>query len=434
MEQEIQQFEWGARTAGITLVHPLALVLLAFAILWLLNGRKLHLLVPVILVATLVTSAQRIVIGPADFTMVRLVLLAAVVRVFIRRDTHRFQWGPLDSAFVAFYFVSALAYIALWRNTPAVVYQSGRLYDALLLFFFVRLYVHSVEQFTVIMRTLALVCIVSAIFMMVEHLFHYNVFSIFGGVRAEAWFREGRLRAQGSFGHAILAGTFGAVFLPLFWALWSSGANGNRNLAGLGASGAVIMVLASSSAGPIFSLLASGLGVAMWSLRRYVRLFVRGFVVLLVALHLYMQAPVWHLIGRTDVIAGSSGYHRYSLVNNAINRFSEWALIGTRSTRHWGWMMHDVTNRFVAIGVNGGVLSLFLFILLFRRGFRIIGSCMHTAGSDSERRLFWAWGVVLFAHGVSLFGVSYFGQMTYFWPLTLALIAALPEVQRTRDA
>ena len=40
------------------------------------------------------------------------------------------------------------------------------------------------------------------------------------------------------------------------------------------------------------------IGLSFWPLRKEMRIIRWGFVLTLVALHLYMKAPVWHLISR----------------------------------------------------------------------------------------------------------------------------------------
>ena len=73
---------------------------------------------------------------------------------------------------------------------------------------------------------------------------------------------------------------------------------------------------------------------------------------------LLMKQPVWHLLARIDLVGGSTGWHRYHLVDKFFDYFHEWWLLGTPNTGHWGPGLHDVTNQFVAEGVSGGILQL----------------------------------------------------------------------------
>jgi len=62
----------------------------------------------------------------------------------------------------------------------------------------------------------ALVAVPVAIVMATEHFTGHNLFAKLGGVDELSNIRNGRVRAQGPFLHAIVAGTVGAVLLPLF--------------------------------------------------------------------------------------------------------------------------------------------------------------------------------------------------------------------------
>jgi len=426
MPEDLRQIQW--REYGETVLHPLAVALTLIMIAWVLVTDKRYVFLALLIIGAAITHLQRLVIGSYDFTMIRLLLLGVYLRVLLRSDTWRFPWTRMDTLLVLYVVTMSVAYIALRRTPAAVTNRLGFAFDAFLAFFAVRLYFRSVEQVRMLMRGFAIVLFLVAITMTIEQLTQYNMFSVFGGVSAVTRIREGNLRAQGAFSHAILAGTFGAAFLPLCWALRERLSFTDRGLAAIGMGGGFVMVLASSSSGPVLSLLAAVFGIIMWHYRQYTRLLVRWSVVGLVALHFYMQAPVWHLISRVDLVGGSTGWHRYNLIEQTIRRFREWALLGVRTTGHWGWGLNDVTNQFVAQGVNGGFLTLILFVLIIRSGFRHVGAAMRSSPSTAHEKISWAWGVVLFVHCVSFFGVSYFGQMTFFWYLTLGVLCALPQV------
>jgi len=133
-----------------------------------------------------------------------------------------------------------------------------------------------------------------------------------------------------------------------------------------------------------------------------------------------MKAPVWHLLSRVGVISGSTGWHRYNLVNQAIEYFGEWALLGTRDTAHWGEGLADVTNEFILVGVQGGLVTLIVFctvLFVAGRAFTRLSIC---ATVKTESYLAWCAFVTILAHFISFFGVSYFGQIAMPWYLLLA--------------
>lgn len=433
MPEDLRQIQW--REYGETVLHPLSVVLLLVMVAWILLRNDRYILIPLLLVGAFVTSVQRLVIASFDFTILRLLLLAFLARAVLRNDTEKIEWSPMDTLFVSYVIIASAAYIALRGTSGAVTNRLGFAFDAFLTFFVVRVYLTGEEQLRVLMRAFCVVLALVAFTMTIEQLTQYNVFSVFGDVSPITGMREGNIRARGAFSHAILAGTFGAVFVPVAWGLRGTGRSGDRQLSNIGMAGGVVMTLASASSGPIISLLAALFGIAMWKYRQYVRQLVRWSVLGLVALHFYMQAPVWHLISRVDLVGGSTGWHRYALIDRAISNFGEWALFGVHSTGHWGWGLNDVTNMFVLQGVRGGFLTLLLFVLVIRKGFHSVGKSVNQSTSAMEGKLSWCWGAVLFAHCVTFFGVSYFGQMDFFWYLSLAVVCSLPRLfARRRDA
>jgi hypothetical protein len=140
-----------------------------------------------------------------------------------------------------------------------------------------------------------------------------------------------------------------------------------------------------------------------------------------------MKAPVWYLIARVQLYASSSAYHRAVLVDNAVTHFGEWWLLGTTSTAHWGYLMGDVSNQFVRVGVDGGVLALVLFIGVIAVGFGAVGRVVHSrrVRSSESKFLAWALGAALFSHVVTFWGVSYWDQIVIIWYLELAFVATL---------
>ena len=425
MPEDLRQIQFAEY--GQTVLHPLAVFLTLVMFIWLLATDTRRILIPLLIVGAVITHLQRVVLGSFDFTMIRLLLMGVYLRVILRSDSWRFRWTRMDTFFVLYVVSASIAYVALWRTSAAVTNRLGFAFDAFLAFFAVRLYFRRSEQVHALMRGFAVIMVLVAFTMMIEQLTRYNMFSIFGGVRPITGMREGRLRAQGAFSHAILAGTFGAVFLPLAWGLRSTGRPADRVLSNLGIAGGVLMTYASSSSGPILSLLASVFGIAMWRYRHYARQLVRWSVVGLIALHFYMQAPVWHLISRVDLVGGSTGWHRYALIDATIRNFDQWAVAGVYTTGHWGWGLNDVTNMFVLQAVRGGAITLLFFVLVIFKGFSHVRDAMPSSVPSMSHKLAWSWGVVLFAHCVSFFGVSYFGQMNFFWYLTLGVLCALPQ-------
>jgi hypothetical protein len=237
--------------------------------------------------------------------------------------------------------------------------------------------------------------------------------------------RDGHLRAMGCFAHPLLAGTFGGISLPLFFALWHK-VKKHRRLAVMGMMASTVIVLAANSSTPMLAYVGGLFALSLWPFRKKLRLFRWGLVITLVTLHLVMKAPVWALIARIDLTGSSSGYHRYQLVDQFIRRFGDWWLLGTKGNASWGWDMWDLANQYVAVGETTGLLPFIFFMAIIVYGFKYLGRARRQVSGDRrEEHFVWAVGAALFANVVAFFGISYFDQTMVAWYLLLAIIGGV---------
>jgi len=156
-----------------------------------------------------------------------------------------------------------------------------------------------------------------------------------------------------------------------------------------------------------------------------------AIAITLVALHLVMRAPVWHLISRIDLTGSSSSYHRYELLNQCILHFREWFLIGTKNYANWDWSMYDLSNQYVAVADPSGLIPLLCLIAMIVFGFKYLGRARKAVEGDRQQELFiWAIGASLFANVVAFFGIAYFDQTVIAWYALLAVISAVTLAAR----
>ena len=406
------------------LVHPLAVsTTLALALFVLFSSRR-WVIVPLLIAATTIPTSQRLIILGADFTMLRLLIIVYFARVMIRGEFRSVGWNRLDTA-VVFWNICATAIMLLAHGSEVFVYRLGWTVDTVGIYFIGRFLIRSWSDVKFAGSALAVLSLPVAILFAVEWTTARNMFSVFGGVPAETVLRGGRLRCQGAFAHPILAGTFWATALPLIWTLRK-----DRNfLMRLGTIGCLFIVAACSSSTPVLSVLVAVTGVALFPWRRHRTKMWVGLFALLLSLHIVMEAPVWALMARVDFTGGSTGWHRYRIFDAFVNHFSEWYLMGETDPMSWGvWEMRDLTNMYVAEGLNGGLLGLiaFLFVLIF--AFGNVGRALNVkviARSLAHQWICWCVGVAILVHAVTLLGVAYFGQMPVILYLELSLASCV---------
>jgi len=415
------------------MLHPLVAVWLLIAIVLILTRPRGQALTVFLLSCFSIPIGQVIVLGTLHFSVLRILVLAGLVRRASFRAKFPGGFNAVDQV-VVLWTVSALVTLSLqWMNSQALIHNLGDFLDAIGGYFVVRFLIPDGEAIRRTIKVLAVVCIIQGAFMINEQIAHVNVFGYLGNGWIGVTVRDGKIRSEGVMG-CIYAGVFGGVLIPWFLWLWTTGKS--RILALAGFAGATAMAITSNSSTSLLALGGSLVGLAFWPLRKQMRLVRWGLALSLVTLHLVMKAPVWALIAHIDLTGSSSGDHRYKLMDNCIRHFSDWWLIGYQYYNNWGWDMWDLCNQFVVIALTGGLLTLIFYIAIFKRSFAAIGNARKDVNGDRAREwLLWCLGVDLFANVVSHFGINYMAQlmMSVFPLLACISVAAYEAKQSTTE-
>jgi hypothetical protein len=417
-------FGGGASSSNIT---PLGIIVLILACLAILLVKRKWMVAPFLLVNLLMPVGQVIVLFGLHISIWRFVVFVALLRIGILTISGSDPWPGkltlLDKVFTAWAVSNAVMYTILWSDFGAFINRAGFLYTCLGTYFLFRYLVRDREDLIRTVRVMALVMLPIALAMVIEHSTAHNPLAFLGAESLPA-LRDGRVRAQGPFLHAIIAGTIGAVQLPLFVMLWFEG-KGNRLRASIGAIAVLTMVYTSSSSTPLMAFAASAGAVCLWPLRRKMRIVRWGLAIGLIGLQLTMKAPVWYLMNRVAGVVGGTGWHRADLIDQFVRRFSEWWLVGTRDNANWGLDMWDAINGFVRAGLEGGLLTFLMFLGLFIVGYSRLGKARAAKQDDpASERLYWALGCSLFSNTIGFLGIIYFDQSAIIWYLILVMISA----------
>jgi hypothetical protein len=207
-------------------------------------------------------------------------------------------------------------------------------------------------------------------------------------------------------------------------------AQGRKLLGGAGIVACLAIVVFCASSTPVMAVVLVAVSMAFYPLRLHLKVIRWSFFLLLFLLHFIMNAPVWHLISRVDFVGGSTGWHRFKLMDTTIKNFSEWWLLGENDPMSWGVInMIDITNQYILEALLGGLLTLLLFISVIVTAFGFVGRGLVFFESDPNRRIVvYAIGASLFVHVWVYFSVSYFGQIIMIWYLNLALAGAMTQM------
>ncbi|RZU98367.1 hypothetical protein [Spiribacter vilamensis] len=411
---------------GQTLIHPVAMIItiiLFFAVLVLPKRAAIY---PILIAATTLPMAQRLVVAGADFNLLRILLLAYLLRLVAKGNAVDMKWNRVDTFVILWCLTGTLIMTVHFGTVSAFTNRLGWAYDILLMYFAARSLLSTREDWAALARFVSILSIPIAAIFIFEWMTRYNLFSVFGGVPLETRIRDGRLRCQGPFSHPIMAGTFWAAMLPLIWMSFKDQLRGNK-LPYLGTVAALLIVMTTASSTPIVSAAVAFFGVALFRLRMHRRKMWLGLFVIAAILHfLLMDTPVWHLIARIDITGSSTGWHRYKILDTFFNHFPDWFLTGENQPEKWNWFMRDITNQYVLEGLRGGVVTLVTFITLITLAFGNVGRALlrlETLELPDQHLewMVWLLGVAIFIHVVTFFGVSYFGQMTTLLYIQLAM-------------
>ena len=406
--------------ASMTIIGVILLVLI-FA----LGSRKLWIFSLTALIC-LTPPAQRLVVADVDFQTLRLAGLLSVFALLVRGGFRGLSWSRLDSWMMALAGLPVVM-LLLRGHTHSLMPTLGMSADMLLMYAVGRAAIRSLDDVSSMLVGLLVVTVPISIGLAIEKSTGRNFFSVLGGVPEFTAIRFGKLRAQAAFDHPIIAGCWFAAALPLFVAArrsFRSEATGSI-VAILGATFATVCVVATASSTPMAAAAVAVVALLLFRYRMTFRSALPYVVIACVLLHFLTQSGLHGIIyTKFSFVTGSTGYHRYALVDNALQNMSQWFLIGSGTTYSWGWGMDDVTHQYVAACVSGGILMLAALVGTLVISFKNAGGLMRSP----DQRVAWVgycFGVSVLAHAVSFMGASYFGQI---YLLTYATIGGLQSL------
>jgi hypothetical protein len=416
---------YGGGAVATALGTGALLVMLVAIVLVLLLPRKF--IAAPLLFGILLLPAQMFVISGFHLFVSRILILVGLGRASASRSSStRFFGGgynTLDTIFILYVLFHASAFILLYRETGAVANQFGVLWDVLGGYFLMRLLIQDDADIQRVIKVLCAIATVLAVTMVYEKFRDVNLYGFLASQPIIPEIRNGAIRAQGPFHHAILAGTFGATLLPLFFWLWKSGKSKLLGVVGMVASTAITFASASST--PASAYLAAVLAICLWPIRGQMRMIRWGIVIAIFALNMVMSAPVWWALEHIDLAGGSAGEHRAELVDNFIRHFGDWWLIGTKDNANWGFEMWDQSNQYIADGETGGLATFICLVAIITLCFKRIGISRRYVERDRKQEWYiWLLGAALFSHCVAFLGISYFDQTRISWYALLAIIIA----------
>jgi hypothetical protein len=426
------QRDLGHGSSG-TILHPVVLLALIVAIVLVWRLPRKYVGIPLLLITFLVPRGQVLYVAGIHFYVRFIILLVGGARLL--REKWRVAGGinTIDKIFCVWLFYRVASEI-ITNGMSALAEQLNFGVQGYCGYFLLRSLIRNEEDIARIAKVFVVVVAVLGVCMVFEDRAHVNIFGYLGGAPLSPEIRNGKMRAQATLGHSILAGSLGATLVPLFFWLWKSGHAKKAAIAGI--VGSTMMVLSSSSSTPMLAYAAGVLGLSLWPIRKSMQSVRWGIVIVLAGLQLAMNAPVWFVIAHVDLVGGSGGYDRAELVDVFMKHIRDWWLFGTNQNGNWGYDMWDQSNQFVAEGECGGLVTIVCFIAMISQCYSRLGK-MRRRLTPRKQWLVWSLGAVMLAHIFAYFGVAYWDQNQIWWFAFLAMISAatpsLKEPVAVRD-
>jgi hypothetical protein len=387
---------------------------------------------PILIAVCYFTIAQGIQIGPFNFNVIRLFIAVGFFRVVIKNEINMVAIVRQDINFIIWGLIAILASMFHNNVEDALVYRMGIVYDIFGIYYLIRCFCKNLSDLEQLVKILALLLLPISLCMVYEKISDYNIFSILGGVAENSLIRDDKVRAQGPFLHAILAGTVGSVTIPLFIGIFKL----HKREAIIGIASGIIMVVTSTSSGPLMGTIVGVMALLFWKKRDLVKYLPAIFVLAYLFLGIIMKDPPYYVISKFDLTGSSTGWHRARLIESSLEHFDEWWFAGTDYTRHWmasgvSWSQEhtDITNYYIKMGVLGGISLMIMLVAIFVTCFRYIGRLMNYYSTDNKQKfMIWAIGSSLFTHAVTCLSVSYFDQSYVFLYLIIGAVSSLYAV------
>ena len=418
-----------------TVLHPVeAAILIAMTLVILLCNRR-YAVWPIIVITCFVVPSQRIVLGGLDFTGIRIIIIAGLVRVVARGEIKGLFWNKLDSAMLVYTVLRTL--MSFFNDVPGdFAARLGSDVDIFGTYLLSRFLIRDWQDVFSAVRGFIYIGIPVAACFLYEVKTHQNLFGAFGYVPDAPDLRQGSYRAQAAFAHPIVAGVYWASLMPLMVALAWRGRKAKWEAA-LGLMVATTIIICCASSTPVLGILFGIVGAMIFPLRRMMRPIRWALFVAFCLFQLLSSKPAWRILARVDLVGGSTGYYRYQLIDQSIKHIDQWwETGGSIDTSKWSPELIDDTDYYLVIGLTGGLPLLTVFVISVALAFGGVGRTSRNAGANRPVVVAaWALGVSVFIFIMSFFSVTLFGQIVMLWSLILAMIGSvMPNKSLRRSA
>jgi hypothetical protein len=427
--RNIETYQSFAENLGTNIVHPLGAAVFLVAALWTILAPRKYLAWPLIFIACFISPAQRFAFLTIDLDFLRAITILTVLRILVLGELRQTRIRAIDYCVFGMMFLMVLAVTARTGGSRTI-HEIGQAVDSIGIYLIGRAAVRKWDDLKCLLLGAGIASIPVMIFFTIEQFTQWNFFSLLGGVPEQTTVRDGQLRAQGAFTHPIIAGMFWATFAAMFiGVIFGKRRKLSAILSGwIGTINAVVIAFMTNSSTPIAGLLVA---VGCWMCFPY-RMYLKTirWVVLLfmVFIHLIHSKGVHSFIfTNISFVSGSTGRHRYLLIDGALSNITDWALYGSR--RKYNRSFHDITCDYVYTAVTGGLIPLILEIAIIVLALYACGRAIRAVRNREELFLAYGVGASVLTVSIMAVAVSVYGQAELPFYLSFGIAASLGNLE-----
>ncbi len=392
----------------------IAILILILALAFSLKSENLIPLI--VLVSIIIPLEVKIPIAGLNFNAIRILTASLLVRSLFTGTNSHLQTST--KTLIALYTASLFT-ASFFHNGPASgpVYISGILLQSIGVFLTCSIYVKSETEIIKAGKYLLIAIIAIAPFMLIERVIGHNFIKEFFNAPSTVGARNDEFRASGPFLHPILAGIAAVSAIPSAWATRDK----SKSFFYISSIAIAICVYSSNSSTPFIAAALCLPLIALHTRTHLIKKLFTGFVLTYLLIEVIFPKPAYFQIARIDITGGSTSYFRAELLYQFTQHFNEWFLYGTDYTRHWmvtglptATNHVDLTNHYILLGVQGGIIPLTLLCyLIYRALLRSPAACSVKHSSSNGKmpdKTHWAAICTVATTSFAGFSATFFDQ------------------------
>ncbi len=388
-------------------------------------------------------------VGTIDFTLIRIVILAIYLKLFLgTRLPRNFRLILLDKLLIVYFVAQIVAGFMTGSPTKAFLEnRAGAVFDMVLPYFVVRMIVTKKEDYLLLLKGILVIAAPISLIGLYQCLTGHNPagfmkqYAAWGSQRYVPEYRLGFYRADVTFSISIMFGLFFAMLGPI-----CAGVLGyvkkNKWIYRVGLGLMVVGVFSSMSAGPWLAVGFAVPFVAFFRYRKYWKVGIATVVVLCALVEIISNRHFYEVIDRFT-FSGSTAWYRARLIHVGLfegGMSGHW-LVGygdgtgaaEQASAEWSAKIDnrpqvDMVNHYLVILFRYGLIALVPFFGVIFVAIRRLIQAAKLSLSDLDNGLIWCLAAALFGTLGAMTSTMLFGPPINIFYIMLGFCGIMPTL------